>query len=273
MTFEEAVAQIEAAVREHGARVEELVVRVRNGAIPEARFVAEMVSLRQAFEKVVGELTSEAKSSALASIASLKVPESQRRNWVVPRACANGRLLSRERETPFEQSSDRVILVGYGGTEGGPLSWGDDGGNNVPFPSRHPEPQPRFGGAFFANERKARARSITFPPKPAGGVAKRLAEYSGWLLARLELRWCLASFRGMTEFVFEPPLRLVREVSVRTLDDAADFARTYVGPRLPQRRDRLVRRLQEISDDASARIAARAFRTWAIDEGLLAEET
>jgi hypothetical protein len=42
---------------------------------------------------------------------------------------------------------------------------------------------------------------------------------------------------------------------------------------LPQRRDRLVRRLQEISDDASARIAARAFRTWAIDEGLLAEET
>jgi hypothetical protein len=80
MTFEEAVAQIEAAVREHGARVEELVVRVRNGAIPEARFVAEMGSLRQAFEKVVGELTSEAKSSALASIASLKVPESQRRN-------------------------------------------------------------------------------------------------------------------------------------------------------------------------------------------------
>jgi hypothetical protein len=77
----------------------------------------------------------------------------------------------------------------------------------------------------------------------------------------------------MTEFVFEPPLRLSREVSVRTLDDAADFARTYVGPRLPRRRDRLVRRLQEISDDASARIAARAFRTWAIDEGLLAEQT
>jgi hypothetical protein len=77
----------------------------------------------------------------------------------------------------------------------------------------------------------------------------------------------------MTVFVFEPPLRLAREVSVRTLDDAADFARTYVGPHSPQRRDRLVRRLQEISDDASARIAARAFRTWAIDEGLLAEET
>jgi hypothetical protein len=76
----------------------------------------------------------------------------------------------------------------------------------------------------------------------------------------------------MTEFVFEPPLRLARDVTVRTLDDAADFARTYVGPRLPRRRDRLVRRLEGISD-ASARIAARAFRAWAIAEGLLAEET
>jgi hypothetical protein len=89
----------------------------------------------------------------------------------------------------------------------------------------------------------------------------------------VELRWRLASFRGMTDFVFETPLRLAREITVRTLDDAADFARTYVGPRLPRRRDRLVRRLEEISDDASARIAARAFRTWAIAEGLLAEET
>src|SRR5262245_37781917 len=57
----------------------------------------------------------------------------------------------------------------------------------------------------------------------------------------------------MTEFVFEPPLRLARDVTVRTLNDAADFARTYVGPRLPRRRDRLVRRLEEISEDASAR--------------------
>jgi hypothetical protein len=75
----------------------------------------------------------------------------------------------------------------------------------------------------------------------------------------------------MPEFVFEPPLRLAREVTVRTLDDATDFARTYVGPRLPRRRDRLVRRLEEISDDASARIAARAFRTWVMAEGLLAK--
>ena len=34
----------------------------------------------------------------------------------------------------------------------------------------------------------------------------------------------------MTDFVFNPPLRLARDVTVRTLDDAAEFARTYVGP-------------------------------------------
>jgi hypothetical protein len=75
----------------------------------------------------------------------------------------------------------------------------------------------------------------------------------------------------MRDFVFEPPLRLARDVTVRTLDDAA--ARTYVGPRLPHRRDRMVCRLEEVSDDASARVAARMFRAWAIAEGLLAEET
>jgi hypothetical protein len=77
----------------------------------------------------------------------------------------------------------------------------------------------------------------------------------------------------MTDFVFESPLRLAREVTLRTLDDAADFARAYVGCRLPRRRDSLVRRLEEISDEDSARIAARAFRTWAIAEGLLADKT
>src|SRR5439155_2645065 len=88
-----------------------------------------------------------------------------------------------------------------------------------------------------------------------------------------ELRSCLESFQGVKEFVFEPPLRLARDVTVRTLDDATEFARTYVGPRLPHRRDRMVRRLEEVSDDASARIAARAFRAWAIAEGLLVQES
>ena len=77
----------------------------------------------------------------------------------------------------------------------------------------------------------------------------------------------------MMDFVFNPPLRLARDVTVRTLDDAAEFARTYVGPQLPHRRDRIVRRLEEVSDDASMRIAAQAFRAWVIAEGLLTEES
>jgi hypothetical protein len=76
----------------------------------------------------------------------------------------------------------------------------------------------------------------------------------------------------MTDFVFDPPLRLARDVIVRILDGAAEFARTFVGPRLPHRRDRIVRRLEEVSDEASARVAARTFRAWALAEGLMAEE-
>ena len=53
MTFEEALAQIEAAVREHGAALEELAQRFRSGAIAKEEFVAEMASLRAAFEKAV----------------------------------------------------------------------------------------------------------------------------------------------------------------------------------------------------------------------------
>jgi hypothetical protein len=80
MTFEEALAQIEAAVREHGAALEELAQRFRSGAISKEQFVAEMASLRAAFEKAVQELTREAKSRALVALASLKVPESAAKN-------------------------------------------------------------------------------------------------------------------------------------------------------------------------------------------------
>jgi hypothetical protein len=34
-----------------------------------------------------------------------------------------------------------------------------------------------------------------------------------------------------------------------------------------------VRRLEEVSNETSARVAARAVRAWAIAEGLLAEES
>ena len=77
----------------------------------------------------------------------------------------------------------------------------------------------------------------------------------------------------MADFVFDPPLRLARDVTVRTLDDAAEFARAYVGPKSPRRRDRLVRVIEEVSSEASARGAARMFAAWALAEGLLAEES
>ena len=80
MTFEAALAQIEVAVREHGAVLEELAGRFRSGAISKEQFVAEMASLRAAFEKTVQELTREAKGRALVALASLKVPESAAKN-------------------------------------------------------------------------------------------------------------------------------------------------------------------------------------------------
>jgi hypothetical protein len=60
MTFDEALAQIEVTV--HGAALEELVARFRSGAISKERFVAEMASLRAAFEKTVQELTRESRA-------------------------------------------------------------------------------------------------------------------------------------------------------------------------------------------------------------------
>ena len=79
--------------------------------------------------------------------------------------------------------------------------------------------------------------NITDFPKALGNSAAGVVRKR--LRAPLELRLCLASFRGMMGLVFKPPLRLARDVTVRTLDDAAEFARTYVGPRLPHRRDRV----------------------------------
>jgi hypothetical protein len=80
MTFDEALVQLEIAVREHGVAVEDLLARLRTGEISRERFVSEMRPLQQAFERIVEELTREAKSSALAAIASLKAPESKAKN-------------------------------------------------------------------------------------------------------------------------------------------------------------------------------------------------
>jgi primosomal protein N'' len=80
MTFEEALAQIEAAVRESTARRSRNLSCASEATPSLKRGLSRKWCLRQAFERIVGELTAKAKSSALASLASLTVPESQRRN-------------------------------------------------------------------------------------------------------------------------------------------------------------------------------------------------
>jgi hypothetical protein len=80
MTFDEAVGQLQIAVRQHGAALEDLLGRLKVGSISNEQFVAEIATLHKAFEKTVEDLTREAKSSALAALASLKAPESKARN-------------------------------------------------------------------------------------------------------------------------------------------------------------------------------------------------
>jgi hypothetical protein len=80
MTFDDAVAQLEIAAREHGVALEGLLARLRTGEMSRERFVSEIRLLQQEFERIVEELTREAKSSALAAMASLKAPESQAKN-------------------------------------------------------------------------------------------------------------------------------------------------------------------------------------------------
>jgi hypothetical protein len=80
LNFEEALAQLEIAVREHGVALENLLMRLRTGAISKEGFVSEVRLLHQAFTRIVEELTREAKDSALAAMASLKAPESKAKN-------------------------------------------------------------------------------------------------------------------------------------------------------------------------------------------------
>lgn len=75
----------------------------------------------------------------------------------------------------------------------------------------------------------------------------------------------------MAEFKFEPPLKLVGRpnVTVQSLDDAADYVRHYTGARRPMSRDSVLRRLEGATNAEQQREAADAFRWWAEFEGLL----
>jgi hypothetical protein len=69
---------------------------------------------------------------------------------------------------------------------------------------------------------------------------------------------------------FEPPLRLAGSpiVFVRSLDDATGFLRDYDGHR-PATRDLILRRLNAAATEQQIGEAAKTFRWWAEQEGLL----
>jgi hypothetical protein len=71
-------------------------------------------------------------------------------------------------------------------------------------------------------------------------------------------------------FLFIPPLQLAGTpaVSIRSLEDAADFLGGYAG-RWPMTRDLMLRRLQTASTEQESREAAKSFRWWAEMERLL----
>ena len=71
-------------------------------------------------------------------------------------------------------------------------------------------------------------------------------------------------------FSFEPALQLTGtpSVLVRSLHDAADVLRRYVGHR-PATRDTILRRVDKASTEQESCDAATSFRWWAEQEGLL----
>jgi len=71
-------------------------------------------------------------------------------------------------------------------------------------------------------------------------------------------------------FPFEPPLQLAGTpvVLVRSRDDATSVLRDYVGRR-PATRDSMLRRLNAASTEQETGEAAKSFRWWAEQEGLL----
>jgi hypothetical protein len=73
----------------------------------------------------------------------------------------------------------------------------------------------------------------------------------------------------MSEFLFDPPLGLAGDVTVRTLDDAAAFTRNYKTARQPIIRDGVLRRLEGASGLEEERNAANAFRAWIEEEDIL----
>ena len=110
-----------------------------------------------------------------------------------------------------------------------------------------------MGAAFwFANEgAQSRAIGPQEPRHEAGGLdlSIRREEYG----KKSPEPWSTCQ-----KFLFDPPLQLPGNVTVRTLDDAAAFTQNYKTPRQPMIRDGVLRRLEGASTLEEERNAANA---------------
>jgi hypothetical protein len=79
----------------------------------------------------------------------------------------------------------------------------------------------------------------------------------------------IASLRSNGRVMFDPPIKLQRNIVVLTLDDAVAFMRSYKHAKLPMARDAVLHRLESARAGHERQIAGNAFRTWAHAEGLV----
>jgi hypothetical protein len=75
----------------------------------------------------------------------------------------------------------------------------------------------------------------------------------------------------MPEYKIDPPLRLVGRpnITVHSLDEAADFIRHHKGASRPMSQQHVLRQLEGAGTLEQQKDAAVAFRGWAEAEGLL----
>jgi hypothetical protein len=76
----------------------------------------------------------------------------------------------------------------------------------------------------------------------------------------------------MPQFLFEPPLTLAGDTVVRTLDEAAAFARSLAMPRMPKTKENILRWLERANGEDQQHKAADMFRFWVASEGVLVQD-
>jgi hypothetical protein len=73
----------------------------------------------------------------------------------------------------------------------------------------------------------------------------------------------------MAEFVFDPPLLLAPDATIRTLSEAMDYVRGCATVRRPHTQAGVLRALSAARSDDQQRLAAKGFRLWVETEGFI----